>query len=128
MEHFLKSLKKLKKPSTHSNPKDIDPLFCRYNKGWNDAIEKVEKLICSSNLSDAWIPVDVKLPPVPKPNKLFNGLRVDVYLTTFKVKGGFMVATAFWNGKVFSDHTFMDNGATAWMPLPEPPYKENKHE
>lgn len=44
MEHFLESLKKLKKPSTHSNPEDVDPLFCRYNKGWNDAIEKVEKL------------------------------------------------------------------------------------
>lgn len=44
-------------------------------------------------------------------------------LTTFKVKGGFIVATALWNGKVFSDHTFMDNGATAWMTLPEP-YKE----
>lgn len=43
-EHFLESLKKLKKPSTHSNPEDVDPLFCRYNKGWNDAIEKVEKL------------------------------------------------------------------------------------
>ena len=44
MEHFLESLKKLKKPSTHSNPEDVDSLFCRYNKGWNDAIEKVEKL------------------------------------------------------------------------------------
>lgn len=29
MEHFLESLEKLKKPSTHSNPEDIDPLFCR---------------------------------------------------------------------------------------------------
>lgn len=47
MEHFLESLKKLKKPSVHSNPEDVDPLFCRYNKGWNDAIEKVEKLINS---------------------------------------------------------------------------------
>ena len=43
-EHLLKSLEKLKKPSTHSNPEEADPLFCRYNKGWNDAIEKVEKL------------------------------------------------------------------------------------
>lgn len=45
MEHFLKALEKLKKPSIHSNPEEVDPLFCRYNKGWNDAIEKVEKLL-----------------------------------------------------------------------------------
>ena len=44
MEHFLESLKKLKKPPTRSNPEYVDPLFCWYNNGWNDAIEKVEKL------------------------------------------------------------------------------------
>ena len=81
MEHFLKSLEKLKKPLTHSNPEDIDPLFCRYNKGWNDAIEKVEKLINSYSLSDMWIPVDVKLPPEPKPNHSFKG---DIYLIATK--------------------------------------------
>ena len=81
MEYFLESLKKLKKPSTHSNPEDIDPLFCRYNKGWNDAIEKVEKLINSYSLSDMWIPVDVKLPPEPKPNHNFKG---DIYLIATK--------------------------------------------
>ena len=75
MEYFLESLKKLKKPSTHSNTEDIDPLFCRYNKGWNDAIEKVEKLINSYSLSDMWIPVDVKLPPEPKPNHIFDCYR-----------------------------------------------------
>ena len=47
MEYFLKALEKLKKPSTRSNPEDVDPLFCRYNKGWNDAIEKVEKLFAT---------------------------------------------------------------------------------
>lgn len=52
-ERSFEVLEKLKKPSTRSNPEDVDPLFCRYNKGWNDAIEKVEKLICSSSLSDA---------------------------------------------------------------------------
>ena len=45
MEHFLESLKKLKKPSTHSNPEDVDPLFCRYNKGWNDATVIAELLM-----------------------------------------------------------------------------------
>ena len=27
MEHFLEALKKLKKPSTHSNPEDVDHYF-----------------------------------------------------------------------------------------------------
>ena len=43
-ERSFEALEKLMKPSTHSNPEDVDPLFCRYNKGRNDAIEKVEKL------------------------------------------------------------------------------------
>lgn len=62
MEHFLESLKKLKKPSVHSNPEDVDPLFCRYNKGWNgeyftDGFEKLKVI--------AWMP----LPAMPKPYK-----------------------------------------------------------
>ena len=38
-------------------------------------------------MENRWIPVSEKLPPKPKPNELFGGLCVDVYLTTFKVKG-----------------------------------------
>lgn len=82
MKVFLKMLSKLKKPSTHSNPEDIDPLFCRYNKGWNDAIEKVEKLINSYSLSDMWIPVDVKLPP--EPNKEENPGDWEEYTVTIR--------------------------------------------
>lgn len=40
MKVFLKVLSKLKKPLTHSNPEDVDPLFCRYNKGWNGCNRK----------------------------------------------------------------------------------------
>ena len=124
MEHFLESLKKLKKPSTHSNPEKVDPLFCRYNKGWNDAIEKVEKLINSYSLSDMWIPVDVKLPPEPKPNHIFKG---DIYLIA--TEKGTIPFRAMWNGDYFTDG-FEKLKVIAWMPLPAmpEPYKENKHE
>ena len=37
MKIFLKTLDKLKKPE----PSEQE---CKYDKGWNDAIEKVEKL------------------------------------------------------------------------------------
>ena len=120
-ERSFEALEKLKKPSTHSNPEDVDPLFCRYNKGWNDAIKKVEKLFNSYSLSDMWIPVDVKLPPKPKPNHNFKG---DIYLIT--VKKGTIPFRAMWNGEYFTDG-FEKLEVIAWMPLPEP-YKENKHE
>lgn len=71
MKIFLKVLEKLKKKQPSSKITDAY-LGCQYDKGWNDAIEKVEKLLCSSGLSDAWIPVDVKLPPEPKPNHIFK--------------------------------------------------------
>ena len=127
MEHFLKALEKLKKPSTHSNPEEVDPLFCRYNKGWNDAIEKVEKLIMinSYSLSDAWIPVDVKL---PKESDYGNSGNVIV-----TIKDTFYEEPMFYCGE---DH--LENGewlnyndsnvkVIAWQPFPEP-YKEKKHE
>lgn len=121
MEHFLESLKKLKKPSTHSNPEKVDPLFCRYNKGWNDAIVKVEELITSYNVSDMWIPVSERLPEKHK----------DVIATTkydgFMGMYGTWLKTAFiddygeWNGECIGGKVI------AWMPLPEP-YKEKEHE
>lgn len=40
MKIFLKTLDKLKK----SEPSEQE---CKYDKGWNDAIKKVEELICS---------------------------------------------------------------------------------
>lgn len=99
-------------------------MICKYNKGWNDAIEKVEELISSYNVSDMWIPVDVKLPPEPKPNHTFKG---DIYLIASKK--GTVPFRAVWNGEYFSDG-FEKLEVIAWMPLPAmpEPYKENKHE
>lgn len=71
MKIFLKTLDKLKKPE----PSEQE---CKYDKGWNDAIKKVEELICSYSLSDAWIPVNAKLPPEPK------NLGLGIYLVTAK--------------------------------------------
>lgn len=58
MKIFLKTLDKLKK-SEYSEQE------CKYDKGWNDAIKKVEELICSYSPADMWIPTDMKLPPEP---------------------------------------------------------------
>lgn len=59
MKIFLKMLDKLKK----SEPSEQE---CKYDKGWNDAIKKVEELICSYSSADMWIPTDAKLPPGTK--------------------------------------------------------------
>ena len=63
MKIFLKTLDKLKK----SEPSEQE---CKYDKGWNDAIKKVEELIFSYSPADMWIPTEVKLPP--EPNKEEN--------------------------------------------------------
>lgn len=117
MKILLKVLEKLKKKQPSSKITDAY-LGCQYDKGWNDAIEKVEKLINSYSLSDMWIPVDVKLPPEPK------NLGLGIYLVTAKEREYPFVAV--WNGKDFFNCD-KETKAIAWMPLPEP-YKENKHE
>lgn len=127
MEHFLELLEKLKKPSTHSNPEDVDPLFCRYNKGWNDAIEKVEKLINSYSLSDMWIPVDVKLPP--EPSKKESSGDWPEYIVT--IYGALLPTALTYMGEghwadVRTGRNFTYDVA-AWMPMPEA-YKEKNHE
>lgn len=120
MKIFLKVIDKLKKQTRYGEI--AEPyLNCKYNKGWNDALEKVEELIASYNLSENWIPVDMKLPPEPKPNHIFKG---DIYLIT--VKKGTIPFRAMWNGEYFTDG-FEKLEVIAWMPLPEP-YKEKKHE
>ena len=63
MKILLKTLDKLKKP-------ELSERECKYDKGWNDAIKKVEELICSYRPADMWIPTEVKLPP--EPNKEEN--------------------------------------------------------
>lgn len=123
MKVLLKVLEKLKKKQ-HSNEIVDAYLGCQYDKGWNDAIAKVEELISSYNVSDMWIPVDVKLPPEPKPNHSFKG---DIYLIA--TKKATVPFRAVWNGEYFSDG-FEKLEVIAWMPLPAmpEPYKENKHE
>lgn len=117
MKVFLKVLEKLKKQPICNNPTESD-LICKYNKGWNDAITKVEELIASYSLSDMWIPVDVKLPPEPK----YLGL--GIYLVAAKEREYPFVAA--WNGKDFFD-CGEETKVIAWMPLPKV-YKEKKHE
>lgn len=117
MKVFLKVLEKLKKKQ-HLNEIADAYLGCQYDKGWNDAIAKVEEVIGSYNVSDMWIPVDVKLPPEPK------NLGLGIYLVTAKEREYPFIAV--WNGKDFFD-CGEETKVIAWMPLPEV-YKEKKHE
>ena len=125
MKIFLKVLEKLKKPSGYSNPEELDPMFCRYNKGWNDAIAKVEELICSYNVSEMWIPVDMKLPP--EPNKDIELCDLPDYIVT--IKGvSLPVGLTYIGGGRFADTSeerSLVYPVIAWMPMPEP-YKEKK--
>lgn len=75
MKIFLKVLDKLKK----SEPSEQE---CKYDKGWNDAIKKVEELICSYSSADMWIPTDLKLPPEPNkeepPTEIGKNMRLQL--------------------------------------------------
>lgn len=127
MKVFLKVLKKLKKPSVDRNPEELDPLFCRYNSGWNDAIAKVEKLVCSYNVSNMWIPADFKLPP--EPDKTEDPGDWPEYIVTIYRAVLPTVLTYMGDGnwaevKTGRDFTY---DVAAWMPMPEV-YKEKKHE
>ena len=59
MKIFLKTLDKLKK----SEPSEQE---CKYDKGWNDAIKKVEELIFSYSPADMWIPTRKKTREIGK--------------------------------------------------------------
>lgn len=144
MKIFLKVLEKLKKPSGYSNPEELDPLFCRYNKGWNDAIAKVEELISSYNVSDMWIPVSEKLPEdgVPVNITWINKNPMPCYEqikdVPFSATAIYYKGSWYWfsTGCIGYCETYGENtqdlvwdgiDITHWMPLPEP-YKEKKHE
>lgn len=64
-----------------------------------------------------WIPVEERLPEVPKENPVFDGKELELYLVTSR--GGGYPFRAFWNGKEFTDG-WMKCDVTAWQPLPEP--------
>ena len=64
-----------------------------------------------------WIPVEERLPEVPKKNPEFDGKNLELYLVTSR--GGGYPFRAFWNGKEFTDG-WMKCDVIAWQPLPEP--------
>lgn len=124
MKIFLKVIDKLKKQPQCRNPAEAD-LICKYNKGWNDALEKVEELITSYNLSENWIPVDMKLPP--EPDERINVEDLPDYIVM--IKGANLPTSLVYAG----DNTWVATGVggdvhypvIAWMPMPKP-YKEDK--
>lgn len=106
MKIFLKVLDKLKKPESFEQE-------CKYDKGWNDAIKKMEEIACTYSSADMWIPTDVKLPPEPKSGGL------GVYLVTSKERE--YPFKAYWNGEKFFAGC-KEHKAIAWQPMP-PVYK-----
>ena len=67
--------------------------------------------------NDGWIPVEERLPEMPKENPEFEGKKLELYLVT--VRGTKYPFRAFWNGSDFTDGWTRCN-VTAWCPLPEP--------
>ena len=115
MKIFLKTLDKLKKPE----PSEQE---CKYDKGWNDAIKKVEELIFSYSPADMWIPTDVKLPPEPDVRESpedkikYNVTIKDAELpTTLTYLGG-----GRWG--MVEEHGIAYYPVIAWQPMP-PVYK-----
>lgn len=64
-----------------------------------------------------WIPVEERLPEVPKKNPEFGGNKLELYLVTSR--GCVYPFRAFWNGKDFTAG-WMKCDVIAWQPLPEP--------
>lgn len=114
MKIFLKTLGKLKK----SEPSEQE---CKYDKGWNDAIVKVEELISSYNVSDMWIPADVKLPPDPDENIPFEDL--PEYIVTMRRASLPTSLTYIGDGEWVDGNGREVGSPVAWMPMPEV-YKE----
>lgn len=126
MKVFLKAIDKLKRQPVCNNPTESD-LICKYNKGWNDAIAKVEELITSYSLLDMWIPVDVKLPPEPEGDTELYDL--PEYIVTIKGAELPTSLTYIGDGR-FADmlsERALEYPVIAWMPMPEV-YKEKRHE
>ena len=67
--------------------------------------------------NDGWIPVEERLPEMPKENPEFEGKKLELYLVT--VRGTKYPFRAFWNGSDFTDGWTRCN-VTAWCPLPDP--------
>ncbi len=118
MKIFLKTLDKLKKS-------ELSEQECKYDKGWNDAIKKVEELICSYSPADMWIPTDVKLPPEPdvrespEDRMKYNVTIKDAELpTNLTYLGG-----GRWG--MVKEHGIAYYPVIAWQPMP-PVYKPGR--
>ena len=111
MKIFLKVLDKLKKPESSEQE-------CKYDKGWNAAIEKVEELMCSYNSADMWIPAELKLPPEPNPEEDLEDL--EEYIVT--IKGALLPTslTYLGDGKwdEMKEYGFEYYPVIAWQPMP----------
>ncbi len=118
MKIFIKTLDKLKK----SEPSEQE---CKYDKGWNDAIEKVEKLFCPSGLSDAWIPVEIGL---PKESDCDNSgyVMVTIKDTNFEEPMVYCGEDRLENGE-WLNYNDENVKVIAWQPFPTA-YKEKEHE
>lgn len=118
MKIFLKTLDKLKQPE----PSEQE---CKYDKGWNDAIKKVEELICSYSSADMWIPTDVKLPP--EPNKEENPGDWKEYTVT--IDGAALPTSLTYLGDdewgSVETYGFAHYPVIAWQPMP-PVYKPGR--
>lgn len=126
MKIFLKVIDKLKKQPQCKNPTDAD-LICKYNKGWNDALKKIEELVASYNVSNMWIPTSMKLPP--EPDEEIDMCDLPEYIVM--IKGAELPTSLTYVGKntwarigLRSDEYY---SVAAWIPMPEP-YKENANE
>lgn len=78
---------------------------------------RAEEIIRQHMGNDGWIPVEERLPEMPKENPEFEGKKLELYLVT--VRGTKYPFRAFWNGSDFTDGWTRCN-VTAWCPLPEP--------
>lgn len=118
MKIFLKVLDKLKKPESSERE-------CKYDKGWNDAIKKMEEVACTYSSADMWIPTDVKLPP--EPNKEETPGDWKEYTVTIKDAILPTSLTYLGDGKWGSVEAYESAyyQVIAWQPMP-PAYKPGR--
>lgn len=122
MKVFLKMIDKLKKRPQCRNPEETN-LLCKYNKGWNDALEQVKELIVSYVPADMWIPTELMLPE--EPDEDIDIEETPQYIVT--IKGAEEPTSLHYAG----NGRWVDIGVgreiyypvSAWMPMPKA-YKE----
>lgn len=128
LEKILEEMKKIKDGNRKENlyakypPKDEQgKILNGYSQGYEDGTDNfynvMVDIIHKHMGNDGWIPVEERLPEMPKENPEFEGKKPELYLVT--VRGTKYPFRAFWNGSDFTDGWTRCN-VTAWCPLPEP--------